>query len=118
MAADTDIADAPEDMMGAPGDAPEIEDLLESPDSPDVISTITDLVELAALDPPFAAYLGVDYGPATVPPPMVTITDLDGMVVDDAAECALECAELPECNSASYYGDNPSDDWPGVLALW
>jgi hypothetical protein len=36
-----------------------------------------------------------------------------GLSVADAAACALECDGKPACNAASYYGDQPTDQWPG-----
>lgn len=82
----------------------------------DIPSTVTDFMALETLDPPYTAYPSVDYGPLTIPPPLVPIEDLPGgdLLVADAIECAMECSALPGCNAASYYGDNPSADWPGM----
>jgi PAN domain len=99
-AADAPMADAPGDDAGAPVALP---------------STITDVALLAELDPPYTGYAGVDYIPTSTPPPTVSIVDLgEGLVVIDAEECADMCSALAGCNAASYYGDNPSNLWPGA----
>jgi hypothetical protein len=81
-------------------------------------STTTDPADLAALDPPYTAYAGVDYSPTQMPAPAVAIVDVGvGMAVADAAECASACSAEPTCNAASYYGDNPSNLWPGASSV-
>jgi hypothetical protein len=80
-------------------------------------STITDVTVLSELDPPYTGYPGTDYIPTSTPPLSVPVTDIEGVYVVDAVECAETCTDTPDCNAASYYGDNPPEAWPGAARL-
>ena len=80
------------------------------------VATVTDAAAFALVAPDYTLYPGVDYGPTTVPPPTVPIVDIvdGGFTTVDAAECAIQCSMTIGCNSASYYGDNAVELWPGA----
>jgi PAN domain len=101
---------------GGPGPAA-ASPLAVAPDAAAAPTPMTDPTSLATLG--YSAYPMMDYSPNQMPPPAVPVTDLTpkGQVVDDAAACAEACTAMPECNAASYYGDNPMDTWPGELPV-
>lgn len=77
--------------------------------------TVTDAAVFSVMVADFSMFPAVDYVPNMEPAPMVGVEDVGDATVVDAVECAQQCAELVDCNAASYYGDNPPETWPGTF---